>query len=330
MISVQRASKRYGPVVAVDDVSIDVPKGQVVGILGPNGAGKTTTIRMIAGLLPPTAGRVLVDDHDAIAQTMDVRRRLGYLPESNPLYPEMRVRDYLAYRGRLFGLRGSALRNAANAAIERCWLSDVVRKRVAHLSKGYRQRVGLASALIHDPPVLILDEPTSGLDPAQIAETRNLIRDLAGERTMLIVSHILPEVEKTCDRIVIFARGRIRADGAPSDLIAQAAQKGGDAGGGWIVQVRGGADSTEPPKALKRIEHAKLLDCTPAGDGWLTCRLSARAGAADLGEVIGQACASANLVIRELRPDAVSLEQLYIRLIEDADRATPDPRTAAA
>ena len=312
MIELDRVHKRFGRTHAVRGVRLDVPRGQVVGILGPNGAGKSTTIRMITALLPPTRGAVRVDGLDTLDHSRDVRARLGYLPESNPLHPEMPVRCYLAFRARLFGVARSARRAAIDRAIERCWLSDVARRPIGHLSKGYRQRVGLAAALLHDPPLLILDEPTTGLDPSQIAETRRLIRELAGDRTMLLVSHILPEVEKTCDRIVVFARGRIQADGAPETLLRSVST-------GYLVEAR--PDEGAAPisaAALRAIEGVAGAEATPIDDGWT--RLTVTPGAdRDLREPIARTCAAQRWIVRELRPETASLEAFYLRLLDRAD-----------
>ena len=318
MIEVDHVHKSFGKVHAVRGVSFSVPKGSVVGVLGPNGAGKSTTIRMITGTVPPTRGSVRVDGLDSIDQSLKVRRRLGYLPESNPLYPEMRVTDFLAFRARLFGLSGKARRTGMDRAISRCWLDDVRGRRVGQLSKGYRQRVGLAAAMLHDPPVLILDEPTSGLDPAQIAETRQLIRELAGDHTMLIVSHILPEVEKSCDRLLIFARGQIQADGSADELMRDLAHKQG-----FALEARG-ADS-DPKSVLEATAHIERVEADPngrSGDGWTAVRVVVKKDAEDPGAIIGEACRNAGLTVRSLRPATATLEALYIRLVEQADKAT--------
>lgn len=318
MIEVDQVHKSYGKVHAVRGVSFSVPKGSVVGVLGPNGAGKSTTIRMITGTVPPTKGAVRVDGLDSIDQSMKVRKRLGYLPEANPLYPEMRVIDFLNFRARLFRLRGKARTSAVQKALDRYWLADVRSRRVGQLSKGYRQRVGLAAAMLHDPPVLILDEPTSGLDPAQIAETRQLIRELAGDHTMLIVSHILPEVEKSCDRLLIFARGQIQADGSADELLRDLAQKQG-----FALEVR--SAEQDPKAVLTSASGIEKVEPDPAGrsgDGWQAWRVVVASDITDPGAAIGSACSEANLTIRSLRPATATLEALYIRLVEDADKAT--------
>ena len=222
MIEVQGLTRRYGEFTAVEDVSFSVESGQIVGMLGPNGAGKTTTIRMITGFLPPTAGRVTLAGIDLEQKPVEARRQLGYLPENVALYTEMRVREYLAYRARLEGVRGRGAAEAIDRAIDLCLLSRRAPTRSSRtLSKGYRQRVGLATAILHDPEVLILDEPTVGLDPKQIIAIRDLIRDLGRERTLLLSTHILPEVELLCQRVMIIDRGRIIAQGTPETLRQQ-------------------------------------------------------------------------------------------------------------
>lgn len=317
MIEVDQVHKSFGKVLAVRGVSFSVPKGSVVGVLGPNGAGKSTTIRMITGIVPPDRGGVRVDGLDSINQSMKVRSRLGYLPESNPLYPEMRVVDFLNFRGNLFRLRGRKRTAAVDRAITRCWLDEVRKRRIGQLSKGFRQRVGLAAAMLHDPPVLILDEPTSGLDPAQIAETRQLIRELAGDHTMLIVSHILPEVEKSCDRLLIFARGQIQADGTADDLLLDLAQKQG-----YSLEVRSEGDPVPLLNQSSAIERVEPDSSGRSGKGWHALRVVVHRHIADPGEAIGEACRTAGLTIRTLRPATATLEALYIRLVEQADKAT--------
>ena len=218
MIHVKNLTKYYGDYPAVRDVSFDVPRGLVVGFLGPNGAGKTTTMRVLAGFLTATSGSATIDGLDVFWRPLEVRRRIGYLPENCPLYPDMRVTEYLTFRGGLRGLHGRDCKRRVGYVLERCWLSDVRSQLVGTLSKGYRQRVGLADTLLHNPPVLILDEPTAGLDPGQIRETRNLIRELGTEHTILLSTHILPEVEMTCSRAIIINRGRVAAAGKLEDL----------------------------------------------------------------------------------------------------------------
>ena len=218
MIHVSDLTKYYGDYPAVRKVSFDVPKGQVVGFLGPNGAGKTTTMRILAGYLSATSGTATIDGLDVFWQPVEVRRRIGYMPESCPLYPEMRVAEYLTFRGGIKGLHGRDCKKRVEYVLGRCWLSDVRRQLIGTLSKGYRQRVGLADVLLHNPPVLILDEPTAGLDPGQIRETRKLIRELGQEHTILLSTHILSEVEVTCDQAIIINRGQVAAAGRLEDI----------------------------------------------------------------------------------------------------------------
>jgi ABC-2 type transport system ATP-binding protein len=218
VIHVQNLTKYYNDYPAVRDVSFEVPEGQIVGFLGPNGAGKTTTMRILAGFLTATSGHASIAGFDVFWQPLEVRRRIGYMPENCPLYPEMRVSEYLAFRAGIKGLHGRPRSKRIEYVLGRCWLSDVRRQLVGTLSKGYRQRVGLADALLADPPVLILDEPTAGLDPAQIKESRALIRELGRQHTILISTHILPEVEMTCDRVIIINRGQVVASGMLDEL----------------------------------------------------------------------------------------------------------------
>src|SRR5216110_714738 len=221
MISVKELTKRYARTVAVNHVSFEVAKGEIVGFLGPNGAGKTTTMRMLTGFLLPTSGTATVAGFDVLEKPLEVKRRIGYLPETPPLYHEMITDEYLSFVGKLKGLFGAELSKRIDHVCERCAITDVKRKQLGKLSRGYRQRVGLAQAIIHNPEVLILDEPTAGLDPKQIIETRDLIRGLAGNHTIVLSTHILPEVAQTCQRVVIINKGRVVAGDtrvAPADL----------------------------------------------------------------------------------------------------------------
>ena len=217
MIQVEHLTKYYGDYPAVRDVTFSVDRGQVVGFLGPNGAGKSTTMRILAGYLAATSGKATIDGLDVFWDSVEARRRIGYMPESCPLYPEMRVVEYLRFRAGLKGVYGSTRRKRLDYVLERCWLKDVRRQLIGTLSKGYRQRVGLADALIAEPKVLILDEPTSGLDPAQIRETRKLIRELGADHTILLSTHILSEVERTCERVIIINKGEVALDRLMSD-----------------------------------------------------------------------------------------------------------------
>src|SRR5512143_1184215 len=211
MIKVEGLTKRYARNVAVNDISFEVEKGQIVGFLGPNGAGKTTTMRVLTCFLPPTQGKVEVAGFDVLENPLEVKKRIGYLPETPPVYPEMEVGEYLTYVGRLKGIASADVSRRVDEVAEKCAVADVRTKLIGKLSKGYRQRVGLAQAIIHNPDVLVLDEPTSGLDPKQIIETRQLIKNLAGDHTIILSTHILPEVEQTCQDVIIIAKGRLVA-----------------------------------------------------------------------------------------------------------------------
>lgn len=225
MIHVSHLTKYYGDYPAVRDVSFDVPAGQVVGFLGPNGAGKSTTMRILAGFLTATSGKATIAGLDVFWNSVEVRRKIGYMPESCPLYKEMRVNEYLHFRAGLKGIYGSASRKRIAFVLERCWIDDVQTQIIGTLSKGYRQRVGLADALLANPPVLILDEPTAGLDPAQIRSARNLIRELGKQHTILLSTHILSEVEAACDSVIIIHRGKVATSSSLEDLKNQSASK---------------------------------------------------------------------------------------------------------
>lgn len=267
MIDAFELTKDYGTVVAVRDVSFHVGRGEVVGFLGLNGAGKTTTLRMLAGSLGPTSGRVVIAGHDLEREPLRARGCLGYLPEAAPLYPEMRVREYLEFRARVKSIRGSKVRPAAREAAERARVVDVSETLIGHLSKGYRQRVGLAEALLGRPPLLILDEPTAGLDPNQIHEVRALIRDLGSDHTLLLSTHILSEVEATCDRALVIHRGRLVAQGTLEELRSQRV------GSGAELRVRGDAQRARTllaalpfvssVKEVAAREHAAPADAPP-------------------------------------------------------------------
>ncbi|MBX3357551.1 MAG: ABC transporter ATP-binding protein [Phycisphaeraceae bacterium] len=326
MIEALRVSKWYGHVPALRDVSFNVPQGQIVGLLGPNGAGKTTTIRIATGFLPPSAGSVSVCGHDTVDDSLAARRCIGYLPDSAPLYSEMSVQGYLDYRGRLYGLQRRARRDAAARVVDRCRLGEVRARRIGQLSKGFRQRVGLASALLHDPPVLILDEPMTGLDPSQIREARSLVRELAENRTVLISSHILPEVEQTCHRVIIIANGMVRADGAPSELVS-----GLSGSAPYVAEVLLGptGDTATVVSVLSAVAGVASVRAEPmAPDNgqtqwWARLTLTPSPGTPDLREAIARAAASRSLTLRELRRDRATLEHLFMRVIEDGSAGLP-------
>ena len=304
MIEVRNLAKVYGQHRAVDGISFTVERGEIVGFLGPNGAGKTTTLRILTCYHPATAGTATVAGHDVFRESAQVRRVVGYLPESVPLYPEMRVREYLRFRGRLRGL-GRAEREAAiGRVVERCWLQDVVARPIGQLSKGFRQRVGLADALLHNPPVLILDEPTVGLDPAQIRETRSLIRDLASEHTVMLSSHILPEVEATCQKIMIIHRGRIVASGALDELRQRVA------GASRIISELKGpvAEITAAVRGLPGVSDVQ----SEAHDGWVRLAVSA---SGDPREAVARLAREHAWALRELRREVATLEDFFVKIV---------------
>ena len=246
MIEVRHVTKRYGPVAAVNDVSFRVEAGQILGFLGPNGAGKTTTMRVLTGYLPPTEGTATVAGFDVLEEPIEAKRRTGYLPETPPLYPDMTVREYLTFVARINGLAGAERGSRMDQVMERTSIGDVADRHCAKLSKGYRQRVGLAQAILHNPDVLILDEPTAGLDPKQIIETRELIKELAGDHTIILSTHILPEVAQTCERVVIINQGRVVAEDSPDNLT-------GRLHGAVTVQLQIDTAGVDPSTALQAV-----------------------------------------------------------------------------
>src|SRR5436190_22127434 len=246
MIKVEGLTKRYARNIAVDNISVEVEKGQIVGFLGPNGAGKTTTMRVLTCFLPPTAGSASVAGFDVLEHPMEVKKRIGYLPETPPVYPEMEVKEYVTFVGKLKGVPKGELAGRVDQVMERCAIGDVRNKLIGKLSKGYRQRVGLAQAMIHNPDVLILDEPTAGLDPKQIIETRNLIKALAGNHTIFLSTHILPEVSQTSDRVVIINKGRVVAEDTPHNLTARLR-------GSETLYIQVDANGADASGALQRV-----------------------------------------------------------------------------
>ena len=314
MIEVRDLTKWYGRTLALDRATFDVEKGQIVGFLGPNGAGKSTTLRILTGYFPATSGEARVAGHDVLLESLAVRSIIGYMPENVPLYPEMRVEEYLAFRAGLKGVPASRRRAVVDGVIERCWLKDMRRRLIGALSKGFRQRVGLAEALVADPKVLILDEPTIGLDPTQIQEVRRLIRSLGERHTVLLSSHILPEVEKTCSHLVMIAGGRIAAAGSVEELRAGRAQTTK-----FILEVRPAPGKTaDGPAEIARVvglvPGVAAIKREEAGDGWLRLTLTA-VGEADIREGLYACVAQRGWQLREMRRVAPTLEELYVEII---------------
>jgi ABC-2 type transport system ATP-binding protein len=309
-------SRRFGSYKAVDDVSFQVGNGEIVGLLGPNGAGKTTTMRMLTTYLTPTSGRAVLAGHDVLDEPLEVRRKVGYLPESVPLYPEMRVREFLRFRARLKDVPRSGLRRAIAEVVARCRLEEVENRIIGQLSRGFRQRVGLAEALLHDPPILILDEPTSGLDPIQILEVRALIRELGERHTILLSTHILPEVEAVCGRVIIIARGRIAVDERLDDLRRDNA---------IVVEARGPADAVRA--AIQTVPGVDRV--VAEGQDGPYAELQVHAGdGRDLREAIGQKLLSGGWPLRRLDLHKSSLEERFIQAVNR--QALADARREAS
>lgn len=307
MLALEAVTKRYGDLTAVDGVSIKVPAGCVFGLLGPNGAGKSTILRILSCFLAATSGTVSVAGFDVFSQSHEVRRRMGYMPENNPLPGEMRVREYLKFRARLKGLSASQTRERVAAVTEQCGLTDVSRKIIGHLSKGYRQRVGLADALVHEPELIILDEPTIGFDPNQIRAVRKLIKDLGRKHTILMSSHILPEVEMTCSRIIILHQGRILAADTTENL-----QRTLSSDGQVIAEIAAPITAlTECWKEMELIEH---FDIAPAEGDFHRCALTPRAGV-DIRPLIFEQARAKGWTLRELTRSRHTLEDIFVHVV---------------
>ncbi len=306
MIEVRNLTKRYAGRTALADISFSVAPGEIVGLLGPNGAGKSTTMRILSGFMPATSGTVRVAGFDVFHDSAEVRRRIGYMPENNPLHNEMRVREYLKFRARLKGLSRAESRERIDTVLEQCSLTDVSKRIIGQLSKGYRQRVGLADAIVHEPDLIILDEPTIGLDPHQIRLVRQLIKSLAGSHTVLISSHILPEVEMTCSRVMIMLDGRILASDTPENLQKHMASKG------QII-----AEIAAPMNDLRilwaQIPEVEHYDVSPAEGEFQRCALTARDGL-DLRPQIFALAKERGWPLRELTRSRHSLEDIYVQV----------------
>jgi ABC-2 type transport system ATP-binding protein len=310
VIEVQHITKRYGTVTAVDDVSFRVERGEILGFLGPNGAGKTTTMRILTGYMPPTEGRAMVAGYDVFTQPIDAKRRTGYLPETPPLYPDMTVREYLDFVARIKGVPSSERKQRVSTVMDRTHVADMAERHCAKLSKGYRQRVGLAQALIHNPDVLILDEPTAGLDPKQIIETRSLIRGLAGDHTIVLSTHILPEVAQTCQRVVIINKGRVVAVDTPDNLTARL--KGSAT---MYVQVEAaGADAGAALAAVPGVTRVAAVDHHEGAAGGPAAFEVESAPEVDVRRDLAHAIVTRGWGLLELRPVRMSLEDVFLQV----------------
>jgi ABC-2 type transport system ATP-binding protein len=305
MIKVENLTKRYAGNTAIKDLSFEVGQGEIMGFLGPNGAGKTTTMRILASFMPPTSGRASVAGFDIFEQSLQARAHLGYMPENVPLYNDMRVTEYLDYRAALKGVPHRRVAERVGDVKELCGLKEVEKKIIGTLSKGYRQRVGLADALLHEPDLLILDEPTIGLDPNQIRQVRELIKNLGKQHTILLSTHILPEVEMTCSRVIIIHKGRIEACDTPENLLGQIRQAGG-----VLVEAKTGNDNGA--EELKKISGVR--DVTMDGDGdWKVFSLRVESGV-DVREEVFRLAAARRWSVRELTQRRATLEDVFVEL----------------
>ncbi|MHC4295414.1 MAG: ABC transporter ATP-binding protein [Planctomycetota bacterium] len=309
MIEVKNLTKWYGRVLAVDDISFHVSQGQIVGFLGPNGAGKSTTLKILTCYLPATSGSASIAGYDVLSDSMEVRRRVGYMPENVPLYPEMRVREFLMFRAALRDIPRRKRKVTVDRIAERCWLSqpeDMMRRRLSELSRGYRQRVGLAEVLLHEPPVLVLDEPTIGLDPAQIRSMRELIQELAAEHTVILSSHILAEVEQTCSQLIIIAGGRIAATGTPDELRKRVV------GPAKIIAEIGGPERDHLLETVRKLSG--IRDVTSEETEEWTRLIISHDPNCDPRSELAKLAAEKNLELRDLRREVGSLEDFFVQI----------------
>ena len=308
IVDVENLTRRFPRCEALGSVSFHVRRGEIAGVLGPNGSGKTTTLRILAGVLAPTSGRVRMAGFDVTTHSLEVRRRIGYLPETVPLYPEMRVEEYLSFRGRIKGLRGPRLSARLREVLEQCGLGEVSRRAIGTLSRGFRQRTGLADCLLHEPDILLLDEPWAGLDPAQVLAVRNLLRELGSARTVLISTHVLAEAEQLCHRVLILNAGRLAAVDSPTRLV--------------LAATRLHAELLAPPDllvaALGELAETQDIHCETLPDGWIA--VSIRTGAADLRPQLADLASARQWALRELRRDSKGFEDTFLRLTTSPPR----------
>ena len=311
MIKVQGLTKRYARTVAVDNISFEVEKGQIVGFLGPNGAGKTTTMRVLTCFLPPTMGTANVAGFDVLENAMEVKKRIGYLPESPPLYPEMEVIEYLTFVGKLKGIPSADLARRISDVVGRCAIGDVRTRLIGKLSKGFRQRVGLAQAIIHNPPVLILDEPTSGLDPKQIIEIRELLKSLAGEHTIILSTHILSEVEHSCEHVIIIDRGKLVAIDSVSNLTNRL--RGAEAVALEVEAADGRPNPGDVQQRLEQVAGVSRVVMKDSKNGRLTFEIESLQGRHIRAE-LARTVVNAGWSLSELRAVGLSLEDIFLQL----------------
>ncbi len=323
MIEVQHLTKRYGPFTAVDDLSFKVERGEILGFLGPNGAGKTTTMRILTGYMPATTGKAIVAGFDVFDQPIEAKRRTGYLPETPPLYPDMSVREYLSFVAKIKGVPAADRRHRISAVMEKTRITDMANRLCSRLSKGYKQRVGLAQALIHNPDVLILDEPTAGLDPKQIIETRQLIKDLAGDHTIILSTHILPEVSQTCQRIVIINKGHMVAVDTPDNLTARLR-------GSVAMYVQVDAQGADASAALSRLSGVTGVSESDRNGNVVGYEIASEQGR-DIRRDLSNVIVTNGWGLLELRPIRISLEEIFLSLTtEDASNDAAAEEVASA
>ena len=311
MIKVEGLTKRYPRTLAVDNVSFEVEKGQIVGFLGPNGAGKTTTMRVLTCFLPPSEGRAEVAGFDVTTHPMDVKKRIGYLPETPPLYPEMEVVEYLDFVARLKGVPKSEVKQRVQDVAERCRVADVSTKLINKLSKGYRQRVGLAQAIIHNPDVLILDEPTSGLDPKQIIETRDLIKSLAGDHTIILSTHILPEVEAICERVIIINKGRIAATDTVANLTTRL--RGSELVAVEVSAREGVTPAADVQRRLEQVAGVSRVVAKDSRDGRARFEVESLQGH-HIRPDVARAVVESGWNLHDMHAAGLSLEEIFLQL----------------
>jgi ABC-2 type transport system ATP-binding protein len=325
MITVKGLTKRYARNTAVDHISFEIQKGQIVGFLGPNGAGKTTTMRMLTCFMPPTAGTAVVAGFDVLEEPMEVKKRIGYLPETPPLYPEMMTGEYLSFVGSLKGLRGTELKQRIDYVSERCAVADVRNKQLGKLSKGYRQRVGLAQSIIHNPEVLILDEPTAGLDPKQINETRDLIKSLAGDHTIILSTHILPEVEQICEQVIIISKGKLVATDTVDNLQSRA--RGVESVLVEVAGRNGDLDSKVAQARIEKVSGVSRVIFKEKRQTRSTFEIETQKDHFVRGD-LARAVVEAGWDLNELRSSAASLEEIFLQLTGTQVAAPKDEAVA--
>ena len=314
MIEVQHLTKRYGPVTAVNDVSFTVERGEILGFLGPNGAGKTTTMRVLTGYMPPSEGKAIVAGYDVFEQPIEAKRRTGYLPETPPLYPEMTVREYLTFVARIKGVPRKESKARIGEMMKKTRIDDVADRHCGKLSKGYRQRVGLAQAMLHNPEVLILDEPTAGLDPKQIIETRQLIKGLAGDHTIILSTHILPEVSQTCQRVVIINKGKVVAVDTPDNLTSRLR-------GSETMYLQVDAQGADAAAVLQRVAGVRRVAVADTKQQVVGFEIDSETGH-DVRRELAAAVVGRGWGLLEMRPLRMSLEEIFLHVTTE-DVAAP-------